>query len=605
MTKKVRLAILRARHDSSPVFSDQAAISMMMTGANSVFSYWESTSCGYLDFVDSALMPWVKISVGADTGRQAQADAAIGAVRAKFPAHDPLAGFDGVIVLTYPGKRREVNPRAGQAGEPAEVDIGFDGGELITQGFPVAVIPVMTSDFTSMCHEVGHILGFEHTYGLLNNGADWVPTDKTIVVDTVYGSPFDLMSSASFGTRWLGTGPTYSASPTFNLPETKGWPNPAAVSAGPILSRANLHRWMPEALASRVIGRDFPTDGGTVQARLWSHSSKRGPVLLVLHPPSEPASGVGRVYVEYRPSLGWDQGLDILGPSLSREGVVVHSIADVQGAGPRVWYRGVVPSVSVDADVMVSNTPLAVEVQSFDPKRQWADVVVRMQGPPQVRIEQQYRSDDFVGVVGDTYEEKTPCGDSIRKGTFATSTVCQFHLTAMGLGAAGEPVAGPVTATWRVGGVDISGASGTVDVPYDGAQFTLEYTIDPVVFELALTSRGGERFDVPVEVRVSDQLQLGTAADAFSAQGWFEGIHPDDLAVLSACLERITKRYNIRQWVFRRPTPGPEWGEVGQWSEVVKQWGANTANIVDRVTNDVVAQNALRQIVQLQLPRGG
>jgi hypothetical protein len=602
MTKNVRLAVLRASHDGAAVVPDQAAISLMMTGARSVLRYWEDVTGGYLDFVGSALMPGVSITLGADTSRAAQAEAAIDALRANHPGQDPLAGFHGVIVLTSPGTRLGPNPKAGEPGQPAQITVGFDGGATTARGFPVAVLPVMASDFTFMCHEVGHVLGFDHTYGLMNNGADWDPDDATIVVDPVYGSPFDLMSSASFGSRGLGAGPMYFASPTFELPATAGWPYAPVISAGPALARANLHRWMPEALAGRVVDRDFPAGAQTVGVRLRAASAKRGTVLLALHPPGEPASGAGRVYVEYRPATGWDAGLDVLGPSLSREGVVVHSIVDVPGAGPRVWYRGVVPSVSADADVMVSDTPLAVEVRAVDPEQTWADVTVRVRGLPDVRIEQLNRSDDFVGAVGEPRTERTPCGDTIRKGTFATSTFCQFRVSATGLGAAGEPVADPVTMRWRVGGTEISGASGTVGVPYDGSTFTIEYTIDPVTFELALTSRGGERFEAALEARVSDQLQFGTATDAFVAQGWFEGIHPEDIGVLSECMARIIKQHNVRHPVFRRPTPEPQWGGVEEWSEAVSRWGVTAGNVIDRVTDDAVARQSLRDLVDLQLP---
>ena len=65
----------------------------------------------------------------------------------------------------------------------------------------------MSSDHTFMCHELGHTLGFEHTFGLDNNRADWNPTDDTIVVGPEYGSPYDLMSG--HGARRAGQSRPY------------------------------------------------------------------------------------------------------------------------------------------------------------------------------------------------------------------------------------------------------------------------------------------------------------------------------------------------------------------------------------------------------------
>jgi hypothetical protein len=114
MAKKVRIGIIRARHDIDvPRIPDQVCISMLMTGEHSVFRYWANTSRNHLDFVDSPLFPWVDITLGADTSRTAQAKAAVDALRARFPNPEPLAGLDGLIVLTHPGDREMPNPKAG------------------------------------------------------------------------------------------------------------------------------------------------------------------------------------------------------------------------------------------------------------------------------------------------------------------------------------------------------------------------------------------------------------------------------------------------------------------------------------------------------------
>jgi hypothetical protein len=153
MAKNVRIGIIRARHDTNvPRIPAQVCISMLMTDENSVFRYWANTSRNHIDFADSPMFPWVDMPLGADTSRAAQA-----------PNPKLLPGLDGLIVLTPPGNREMPNPKAGQPGQPATSTVGFDSGTTSVAGMPVAVLPVMTSDYTFMCHELGHVLGLRTT----------------------------------------------------------------------------------------------------------------------------------------------------------------------------------------------------------------------------------------------------------------------------------------------------------------------------------------------------------------------------------------------------------------------------------------------------------
>ncbi len=586
MAKNVRLGIIRARHDTSkPYIPDAACLAMFMTGDHSIFRYWQSTTRGYLDFLDSSMFPWVDITLGADTSRDAQATAAVNALRAAFPNPDPLAGLGGLVVITYPANS------------------SFDGGTTGVAGLPVAVLPVMSSDHTFMCHEVGHVLGFDHTFGLDNNGTDWDPNDATIVVGPEYGSPYDLMSSASFGSRWLGAGPTYSANPTFVGPSIANWPNAGAFSMGPHLSRANLHLKMPGALAGRVIERPFPQSGATVTASIVPASASSGNCALILHPPGEPPNGTGRVYVEYRIRNGWDAGLDPVGPDLAREGVVVHSLVDQPNIGVCAWYRGCIPSVSMDRDLAVASTSLVVRVDSVGPNGDWVDLAVTAGAGRAVEIVPGYHSDDVVGVVGELRQGTTPCGDIIREGSFATATTTQFGLRTTGFGGGGEPGARPPTAAWTVGGVPVSGTRGKVDVPVGDVTFELEYTIDPLVFELGLTSRGGERYETPVTVTVTGDGTRATASATFSALGWFDGIHPDDIDILGNCLRRIIEKYRVVVAPpFRKPSPDPPWESplLRRRHEVV--WFDKAVRLLGQLPGLVAeGRTALMQLVELQV----
>jgi hypothetical protein len=383
MSRPFKVAIVRARNDTSvPVIADQICIDMIMTGAQSVFRYWEQTTGSYFDFLDSAMMPWVDITItAADTGRATQAAAAFAALRARDAGHDPLAGFDGAIVLTYPGNMTAANPMAGQPNQPATIMRSFDGGSATVQGIRVSVLPVMSSDQTFMCHELGHTLGFDHTFGLDNNGTDWNPDDANIIVGPEYGSPYDLMSSASFGSRWEGNGPTYTASPTFTGTAVAGWPFAGATSMGPHLSRANLHRWFPDALTGRVIERAAPAAGEVGRVRLIAPGSGNGSTLLVLHPANEPPSGAGRTYVEFRNKTGWDRGLDTDGADLAQVGVVVHTLDDVGGVGPRAWYRGSIAIGAAQLDLTIPTTGVVVSLGDHDDRggdSAWVDVAYHL-----------------------------------------------------------------------------------------------------------------------------------------------------------------------------------------------------------------------------------
>jgi hypothetical protein len=372
---------------------------------------------------------------------------------------------------------------------------------------------------------------------------------------------------------------------------------------GPHLSPANLHLFMPDALAARMVEAPFPQPGAPVTARIVPASASNGNRLLVLHPPGEPANGAGRVYVEYRVPAGWDAGLDPLGPSLSREGVVVYSIVDVPGQGPRAWYRGSVPSVSADTDVAVATTPLVVRTVAVDPGRQWVDLSVTAGAAKAVEIVRGLQTDDVVGPIGELQQTSTPCGDPVRRGTFATSTTARFGVRSSGFGGHGEPVDPQPTFAWSVGGASLSPPSGNVGVPVDGKVFTAGYTIDPATFELTLTSRGGERYETPAVVTISGGGTATSATAVFTAQGWFEGIDPDDVQKFGDCLSRLAQRYQRIPAPFRRPTPEPAWSDLATRRLAEQAWLREAFRLIAQPPDlDATGRGELSRLLQLQAP---
>jgi hypothetical protein len=148
----------------------------------------------------------------------------------------------------------------------------------------------------------------------------------------------------------------------------------------------------------------------------------------------------------------------------------------------------------------------------------------------------------------------------------------------------------------------VAGNSGTVQVPVGDVTFAVEFTIDPVVFELALTSRGGERFETPVVLTVTGDGVTLTATALFTALGWFEGIAPEDEATVGKCLRHIADRFRIVPIVFRKPTPEPPWGPLLLRRQTEQLWLANTMRLIDTLPGlDADLRTGLRQMVQLQV----
>jgi hypothetical protein len=231
------------------------------------------------------------------------------------------------------------------------------------------------------------------------------------------------------------------------------------------------------------------------------------------------------------------------------------------------------------------------------------DVSVTAGAAKAVEIVRGLQTDDVVGPSGKLEETTSPCGDPLRRGTFSTATTARFGVRSTGFGGSGEPVDPPPPVAWTVGGVPLGGPSGNVSVPVDGKVFALDYTIDPAVFELTLTSRGGERYETPAVVTVSGDGTTASATAVFTAQGWVEGLDPDDAQKLGDCLSRITQKYRRLPAPFRRPTPEPPWSDLATRRLAEQAWLRQAFRLIAQPPDlDAAGRGALSRLLQVQAP---
>lgn len=558
--KSIKVAVLRARHDlSEPYLPERACIEMIMTNTRrtSVLNYWEAVTHDHLDFVGSALFPWVDIAIGTDdVSRGTQCTRALAATAALPGAI--LDGFDMFMVLSWPGQISMPNPLAGQPDQPDKIVVAdLDGGAGPTlRGKPACALPVMTSNHTFMCHELGHLLGFRHSYGVLNNGIDWDGM-APFTEGEVYGDPYDIMSSATFGTRQLDpTLSRYRGSPTFIGPRIAEWHNPNAFSMGPPPAQAHLHLWDAAALGTHIAHRPVPAAGQTIRCTLTAAGRRGGVQLIAVHPGGEDPSGRGRCYVEYRQKGGWDAGLDVAGNDLARQAVVVHTLADT-AESVRCWYRGrILVPLELDSDLMVAGTPLSVRVESADVAAGTVEIAISTGANRGIELYQ--RGGDEVITVLNPQSMSTPCGDPITYGTHITQSLYHYQPVSYGFGGTGAPDAAPLRATWTVGGVQAMGANGTLEAPTPEGTFTVTYAIDPITAELSLSSRGGEKYRAEVIVTMTEADGTGatTATTVFAPLGYYDGHGPGDSQKISRCMAKYAKsaRLHLRDYLI---PPGP------------------------------------------------
>ena len=545
-----RIAVILLNHDvsqTSPTLAD--CQTLMLSGQNSVVNYWRENAEGWFQFpVFDFFGPYSIMLPPPPDSRETVWDRA---KNAAVGAGVNLAMYDNFVVLNFPGKVG---------------DVGYDGGTN-GQGRGHVATLVTFETHTFFCHEFGHLLGFSHSYGIPNTGADW-SDDGVAQVYPVYGDPYDLMSSASFG----GASPTMELLAPFN-----GFPGSA--NAGPKLSRAQLHFVAPMAMELMQKARHIYEDGDSGVFPLFpaGNGDAGKPQLVVFHPTGEDAEVRGRIYVEYRqpfdflPGTRWDSGLADAGDNRDRRGVIVHVVKNVpDSTTPAIWYAGRICFPTPDADVVV-NTPQGTAVvtvsDEFMNQSAPAYVRVRVTRQTRARVSIVTETEDVVNV---TSSEKRPIPGWEWAGEFTwerreTIRTARYIPVTTGLGGESpNDAATRVKVYWYLGNYMLTSDSGVKDVMPSGGvnPVQIHYSTHAETRELTLYNEPSDgAFMFKVQASASDPPTWFTpiTADAtYEVEGFSEGWGQDYRDFMDFW-DRITHPIPIPQ--FR--IPGPDDYRIG------------------------------------------
>ncbi|MEO8725588.1 MAG: hypothetical protein ABI383_05650 [Acidobacteriaceae bacterium] len=532
MSEQRRVAVILVRHDNSPAPSLADCRDLFLTGDSSLARYFDDNTERWFDFAAFDFFGWYDVILAAPP--DARGNLRDAAKAAASNAGVNLGQYDSFIVVASPGKAQGPNPALANdpAALPAMVLRGYDAGaDGIGPGHSAVLVAFESRTF--FCHEFAHVLGFNHTYGLLNHGIDWAGTGVT---GFPYGDPYDLMSSASFGDA--------NPAPTFNLPATEAKAGfPGALSAGPMLSRAQLHFFFPLALETAGKVRHV-TQGseGALFALSHAGSGEAGAAeLVVYHPANEDSAAHGRVYIEYRhhfeqfsdPLSKWDQALSSSGDSRIRGGVIVHTVKDLSdGSGTAVWYAGriVFPSADCDVNVETDHGTVCVTVSDASihesPPVHVTCRITSTLAAKRVSIATSIADDVKTTVL----EQRSIPGwdfagkfDWVRTATARTEV---YTPTSAGLGGDGSPdKASVVNVYWYLENYMFTGNSGAMSIlPPGGLRAVkVKYEIVPETGVLTLTSDPADgAYVLRVTASASDSSNRNnpiTAVSTFEAPG--------------------------------------------------------------------------------------
>jgi hypothetical protein len=536
-----KVAVILVRHDisvPSPTIDDCRSI--LLTGQDSVIRYWQDNTenwfefpvCDFFGTYNISLPPGPsKRQVVMATARTAAQDAGI-----------DLSGYDTVVVLNCPGT--------------GFYDAGADG-----IGIGSGAVLGISDTHTFFCHELGHVLGFNHSYGIPNTGGDW-SNDGVDQYDPVYGDPYDIMSSASFG----AADPTRVLSTPFN-----GFP--ASASAGPMLSRAQLHFYHPAALETKHKVHHIFEDGDNEIVTLYPAGSgvDDRAELIVFHPSGEDSGARGRIYVEYRQPFDfnyvsrWDSGLAQSGDERDRRGVIVHVVQDMSGsATPGVWYAGRICFPTPDTDVRVDTVHgSAVVLVSDEFAQQGVPGYVRVRVTRQTRTRVSVAQQEEKAVqVTATERRAIPGWEWAGEFTWErreTTVTARYTPFTGGLGGNSPyDAATTVKVYWYVDNYMLTGDAGTETMLAAGGSKSvhLHYSIDADTKVLTLVNDPADgTFVIPVQASASDPPSWSnpvTANSSYQVDGLSEGWGKDYQDFMDFW-DRITHPIPVPD--FRPPRP--------------------------------------------------
>ncbi|WP_084039141.1 hypothetical protein [Demequina sp. NBRC 110053] len=509
--------------------TDEGLARAFFADPQSVAAYWSDVTFGHVDLTTSEVLPRAAYPGPANVvDRTVLLKHVVDGIEAGSGA-DALDGFHAVFVVINPGVFDHPHPDYDPL-DPTTPE--FDSRPLrgfawvLPDGRPVAVMAAEAVVFRTMYHEVGHMLGFEHPFGLFNAAKDDLST-APVETSTEYGSPYDVMGmrgqeDPSHAPRWWAVRTTFAGT------AIAGWGGPLEDQLGPALSRAQLHWRWPEALTHRVTERPLPAGGG--QTSVTARAMDRR--VVVLRSSTDATNPTMRTYVEYRSATGWDAGFASDVNDSDGEGVVVHVLRHTP-SGWRLVYGGAVLRHGADRDVDIWGTGMTLTVDEWIDGG--ADVRVAVhRNVTQVTLAAVAEMGALGEPIGAIENVPTGCGTYYRRGTWATSTHAVIEARSVGSGGAGEYSGPPPAMVWAVAGRVLSASAGVV-LATGGARVT--YSLDAFGKVLILDSESGDTLTVDVEAWVEgNPARKGSATLEIS--GSYTGIHPSDWHIELDCIEQ-------------------------------------------------------------------
>jgi hypothetical protein len=592
MAEPHKVVVILAYH-SGPAPSLQEVTNLFTGWTYSVARYWRDNARDVLDVQFDPIGPLqiqLPVLMSSSDGSAPRALTIQRARDAASTAGYDLSSYTSTVVVFHPGTSTS-----------AAGTFGYDSGAI---GDRCAVPAFDNTTFYN--HEIAHTLGFKHSYGILNTGADWDGAANGWSLYPVYGDPYDLMSSATFG----------GATSAFALPSSAaGYVNSG--SGGPMLARAQLHYYKPAPYEATgrvaVVQESAPQTVRLYPAGLGEPGK---PELVVYHPDGEDGIGTGRLYVELRGATGqddatiWDSAFD--NPGASRRGVIVHYVAAAPGTDATVWYGGRLVFPSPDNDVTV-NTPLGLfsvlvpDTQIAAPP--FVDVTIR-RGTSRPFATITEKDDTTVTVTGSETRKHPdwPMLDPFTWEKRETTRTVTYTPHIYGVGVGFPKLTTPASdnsVQWLADGTPIPAGSGRFDLP--GGTQQIDYSIDPDTHTLTLRNHPTEgTIQITLTMNVSDTgpdaapgvLWVGTAT--YEVDGLTEG-WGDDFTHFMDFLDHLNNP--IPQPHIGIPDPDPDpWRDLHQqlkdrFQDVIRDNPARGRQFQDLVDAREAALNAQEQVV--------